>query len=172
VNNLTHILEEIVTDPPALFRRAADDDDSHNITTTPVKVMNDGTANITSPELSLLYNISTSCVIGPSINVGDTIILKIEITGFVTSLLSLSTQLRYCDGTTIPFQGTHSDFSFSSSTLVTYVTDFSFTYSEEMSNQGGVGVWAESTTIGGTFLINQTNFLIFRYRPTLLPTSL
>lgn len=162
IDSIQVLIDNIITNPPALFERAEDIDANFNMSTVATQITNDGSGSATTPQIDLLYNTSTSCVIGPGIHVDDTVIIKLEATGVPPFILTMRTQIIFCNGTLIPFQGNHAQFTLLPGTLQTYTTDFSFTYTQDMIDAGGVAIYG---TTSETYLIEFTNFLIFRYRP-------
>lgn len=162
VDVLDALVFNIIHNPPALFERAEDATADFNITTGVVQIVNDGSGSATTSGIGLVYNTTTSCVGGPGIQVNDTVIIKLEATGVPPFILTMRTQIFFCNGSLIPFQGSHAEFTLLAGTEQTYTTDFSFTYTQDMVDAGGVAIYG---TASETYLIEFTNFLIFRYRP-------
>lgn len=157
-------IDAIIANPPTIMRNAQYVNDSMVITATPVQIPNDGNGNATDDNIDEVYNTTSYCVQGPSIEVDDQMIVQVEISGIPSGLFSMRVIAVYCDGFGfIPGEYAHGSIDLAAGVNQTYPTFFNFKWTQEMEDNGGVTFLA-ATSAGITFNFTEMNYLVIRYR--------
>jgi len=159
-------IDHLIADQPTIFRRAVSSTGlAFQVNDTFRVLPNNAMGTLTDLNIGEVYNGTTFCVIGTGIQVGDNIIIKAEVSGTPSAIMSVSGELVFCDDQgNVTDQFPHGEVQFQSGSIQTYADDFSFTFTQEMLNHGGVTLVMRNTLAGQTFLVDIINYLIIRHR--------
>lgn len=167
VNNTARILvietflQSVTENKIAVFSFVTEENTGQTLTPTFQKLRNDGSGSLSS-NADYLYNTTTECVIGPGIEINDTILVKVEISGETSGLMTMKFKAILCDGSPMFGQNQHGELSFGDTVNQTVSEDVFVMWTDEIETAGGI-TFNVSTSIG-TFDIRYVQYLVFRHR--------
>jgi len=172
INQVTLIItyiDTLILNPTSIFGLVSDIGTGQVLSAVPQQITNDGSGPLTQ-NIDGLYNSTSMCVGGYKMEINDTVIVKVEVTGISTGLLSLSMQAVLCDFSPMFGQGLHGQLNFVAALNQTYEGSIFFTWTNEIEDAGGVTLLM-LTSGGSTFNVSYVQYLITRQR-TLPPLAL
>jgi len=165
VSGITNYIHNITTNPVSVFAQVQEVVNGTIITNAFTKLQNDASGPLSTSNYPDVYDSTTFCINGPAININDSVIIKVEITGLPSTLLALTIVALKCDGSTFEGQSPHGELDFVSGINQTYATDFFYTYTNELASAGGVALYLKTSEPGYTFTLTQLSYLIVRQHP-------
>lgn len=164
VNSHSTFIDNTVNDPPVIFTVVANDSAGVLITENVTTLDNKAESENTYSNSALLYDATTSCIIGPGIKVNDTLVIKIELVGTSSTLLTVQTQLVHCNLSAIENQANRGGVGLATGSEQSYITDFFLQVTQDIIDGGGLALNASSSS-GTSFNLTHLHYLIFRHRP-------